>query len=124
MDGSGATGAHDPITAVVLPEPMFPSLLLRLRGLRRGQRRKGKGSCERCYCGREASAHLQKSSVNRTDIQFTYAWALYACSKRAMSILSICSIAFMTFLDFSGSLSCNIVPRTEGTICQERPYLS
>src|SRR2546422_10244534 len=30
----------------------------------------------------------------------------------------------MTLFDFSGSLSCNISPRTVGTICHDTPYLS
>src|SRR5260370_16869609 len=30
----------------------------------------------------------------------------------------------MTLFDFSASLSCNILPKAEGTICQDRPYLS
>src|SRR5574341_810629 len=30
----------------------------------------------------------------------------------------------MTLLAFSASLACNILPRTEGIICHERPYLS
>src|SRR6202521_6202292 len=30
----------------------------------------------------------------------------------------------MTRFAFSASLSCNILPRTEGTICHDRPYLS
>ena len=30
----------------------------------------------------------------------------------------------MTLVDFSGSLSCNILPNAEGMICHETPYLS
>src|SRR6266567_2999504 len=30
----------------------------------------------------------------------------------------------MTLLDFSASLSCNILPKTEGMTCHDRPYLS
>src|SRR5262245_38837969 len=41
-----------------------------------------------------------------------------------MSILSICSMAFMTLSDFSSSLSCNITPKADGMICQASPYLS
>src|SRR5438270_5855276 len=48
----------------------------------------------------------------------------YARFKPSISILSICSIACMTLFDFSASLSCNILPSTEGIICHERPYLS
>src|SRR5665811_497955 len=33
-------------------------------------------------------------------------------------------MASMTLLDFSASASCNISPKTVGTICQDRPYLS
>src|SRR6185437_7234992 len=33
-------------------------------------------------------------------------------------------MAFRTRVDFAGSLSCNILPRIEGMICQDRPYLS
>ena len=36
----------------------------------------------------------------------------------------IFSIAAMTRLDFSGFLSCNIMPKTVGTICHETPNLS
>jgi hypothetical protein len=41
-----------------------------------------------------------------------------------MSILVICSIAFMTRSDFSTLLSSIISPKIPGTICQETPYLS
>src|SRR6266852_4192322 len=33
-------------------------------------------------------------------------------------------MACMTLLDFSASLSFNIVPKAEGIICHDRPYLS
>src|ERR1700736_151101 len=48
----------------------------------------------------------------------------YAFCKPLMSILSICNIASMALFDFSGSLSPNSLPRAEGMICQDRPYLS
>src|SRR5712671_3055079 len=48
----------------------------------------------------------------------------YACFSRLMSILSICSIAFITLFTFSGSLSCNSLLRMVGTICQDTPNLS
>src|SRR5262245_27886268 len=41
-----------------------------------------------------------------------------------MSILSICSIACMTRLDFVASLSCSSLLRIEGMIWQDSPYLS
>src|SRR5208282_1474319 len=48
----------------------------------------------------------------------------YACFRVFMSILSILSIAFMTLSNFSASLPFIISPKTVGTICHERPYLS
>src|SRR5712692_4126956 len=33
-------------------------------------------------------------------------------------------MASMTLFDFSGSLSCIISPKTVGTICHDKPYLS
>src|SRR5436190_3917485 len=33
-------------------------------------------------------------------------------------------MAFMTRVDFSGSLSCNILPKAVGMISQDTPYLS
>src|SRR6267143_136267 len=33
-------------------------------------------------------------------------------------------MAFMTLFAFSASLSCNILPKAEGMICHDRPYLS
>src|SRR5437899_1874418 len=41
-----------------------------------------------------------------------------------MSIFFICSMACMTRLAFSGSLSPSIRPRAVGMICHDRPYLS
>src|SRR6266508_2643541 len=48
----------------------------------------------------------------------------YACCKVFMSNLSICSIACMTLFDFSGSLAPYNSPKTLGTTCHHRPYLS
>src|SRR5713226_1277240 len=48
----------------------------------------------------------------------------YACFRRLMSSFSICSTAFMTLFAFSASLSCNSFPKTVGTICHDRTYLS
>src|SRR6266849_1659982 len=48
----------------------------------------------------------------------------YACFRRLMSSFSICSTAFITLFAFSASLSCISLPRTVGTICHDRPYLS
>src|SRR5712691_348038 len=48
----------------------------------------------------------------------------YACFRRLMSSFSICSTAFMTLFVFSASLSCISLPKTVGTICHDRPYLS
>src|SRR6266478_2925438 len=33
-------------------------------------------------------------------------------------------MAFMTLFGFSASLSCNSLPKAEGMICHDRPYLS
>src|SRR5882757_6443800 len=33
-------------------------------------------------------------------------------------------MACMTLADFAASLSCSILPRAEGMICQDKPYLS
>src|SRR5260370_41113404 len=41
-----------------------------------------------------------------------------------MSILSICSIAFMTRFAFSVSLSCNCLPKMDGMTCHDTPNLS
>src|SRR2546422_2891933 len=48
----------------------------------------------------------------------------YACFKRLMSNLRIWISACMTLSDFFGSLSCNILLNTVGTICQDSPYRS
>src|SRR2546422_675527 len=48
----------------------------------------------------------------------------YGCFKRLMSNLRIWISACMTLSDFFGSLSCNILLNTVGTICQDSPYLS
>src|SRR5215469_1985768 len=53
-----------------------------------------------------------------------YAAREEASFRRAMSILSICSIAFMTHCDLRGSLSPSSSPSALGMICQERPNLS
>src|SRR5690349_23177405 len=48
----------------------------------------------------------------------------YACCKPLMSIFFICSMACMARFAFLASLSPNIVPKTVGMICQDKPYLS
>lgn len=48
----------------------------------------------------------------------------YASFRIFMSILFILSIAIITLFTFSGSLSCNSLPKTEGMICHDNPYLS
>src|SRR5215469_1967296 len=47
-----------------------------------------------------------------------------ACSKRAISSLSICSMASITRFDLAGLGSLISFDRTLGTICQVTPYLS
>ncbi len=42
----------------------------------------------------------------------------------SMSIFTIFIKACVTFFTFSGSLSCMSWPRTVGTICHDKPYLS
>src|SRR5215813_8288014 len=63
-------------------------------------------------------------SISTTQLCEVYAAALYASCSWPTSILSICSMAFITRPAFAGSGSLISVLRASGMICQERPYLS
>src|SRR5260370_1235978 len=67
-------------------------------------------------------------SEGRRDTVFLYDaepdGPAYAFLSAAMSIFIIFSIAAMTRLDFSRSLSCSISTRTVGTTCHDTPNLS
>src|SRR5438309_2773045 len=62
VNGSGSPSANDSITAVILPQPAFPSFLLRLRRLGHGNQRKGQRTRNSQNGTRELNAHLQKPS--------------------------------------------------------------